>query len=285
LVRLSSAIDRGKLESWIGSVVSACGLRGQVAKVNELSASTPVGRKERMKFEPPCNPASGAGDTALQAYLLGAVEFEAALNLQRRLVYQVSGDRTSAALVLCEHPPLITVGREGSRRHILCEPAELLARRWSVRWINRGGGCLFHGPGQLAIYPILALDARGLRLQNYLERLQQVLLATLDDFGVQAVTEPAKAGVRVHTRPIAEVGVAVRDWVTYFGAFLNVNPDLEPFRRLRSSKVEDGPMTSLARERRGPVRPTLVRERVLEHFAAQFGFARTSLFFGHPSLS
>jgi lipoyl(octanoyl) transferase len=238
-----------------------------------------------MSFEPPLYPASGAGNAALQVYLLGTVEFEAALNFQRQLVYEVAGDRTTAVVVLCEHPPLITVGRQGSRRHIQCEPSELVARRWTVRWINRGGGCLLHGPGQLAIYPILALDAWGLGLQNYLDRLHQILIATLGDFGVQAVTHPGQAGVRVHTRPIAEVGVAVRDWVTYFGAFLNVSPDLEPFRRVRSSHAADGPMTSLARERRGPVRPSLVRERFLEHFAARFGFGRTSLFFSHPTLS
>jgi lipoyl(octanoyl) transferase len=238
-----------------------------------------------MNPEPPLNPASGAGQPALQVYLLGSVDFEAALHLQRRLVYQVSGDRATAILVLCEHPPLITVGREGSRRHILCEPAELVARRWSVRWVNRGGGCLYHGPGQLAIYPILPLDTFGIRLQTYLDWLHEVLIASLSDFGVHGVSHASRAGVWVQTRAIAGVGVAVRDWVTYFGAFLNVNPDLEPFRRVRSGRDEDGPMTSLARERRGPVRPSMVRELFLEHFAARFGFARTSLFFDHPSLS
>src|SRR5260370_23989127 len=88
------------------------------------------------------NPASPvtAADIALQVYLLGPVDFEAALALQRLLVYQVAGDRSCAALLLCEHPPLITVGREGSRAHVLCEAEELRARRWPVRWVNRGGG-------------------------------------------------------------------------------------------------------------------------------------------------
>jgi lipoyl(octanoyl) transferase len=236
-----------------------------------------------MHLEPPLHPASGADEAVLQVYLLGLVDFETALNFQRRLVYQVSGDRHTAALVLCEHPPLITVGREGSRRHILCEPAELVARRWAIRWVNRGGGCLLHLPGQLAIYPILALDVLDLGLQSYLDRLRQVLVAMLADFGVAAVTQPEKPGVWIRSRPIAEVGVAVRDWVTYFGAFLNVNPDLELYRRVRSGP--DGPMTSLERERRGRLPPSLVRQRFMEHFAAHFPFARTSLFFDHPSLS
>ncbi len=228
-----------------------------------------------------------AAEQALQAYLLGLLDFEDALALQRRLVYQVSGARTNAALLLCEHPPLITLGRQGSWSNVLCETEELTARRWKVRWVNRGGGCLFHQPGQLAIYPILALDQLGLGLQSYLERLHQVLRALLDDFSIRGEIRPEQTGVWVGDRPIAGVGVAVRHWVTYYGAVLNINPNLEACRRVLacgSGRAQGGVMTSIERERRGPLRPALVRERLLEHFAQQFGFARTSLFFEHPSL-
>lgn len=220
----------------------------------------------------------------LQVYLLGQVEFDAALALQRLLVYQVAGDRDRAALVLCEHPPLITVGRHGSRAHILCEQDELDARGCPVRWVNRGGGCLLHAPGQVAVYPILALDRHGLGLHAYLNRLHQVLADVLDDFQIRGGTHPDLSGLWVGQRPIASVGVAVAGWVTYYGAALNINPDLEPYRIVRSGAPGDGPMTSLERERRAPLRPSLVRERLIEHFAARFGFIRTALFFSHPSL-
>ncbi|HEV3258356.1 MAG TPA: lipoyl(octanoyl) transferase LipB [Gemmataceae bacterium] len=219
----------------------------------------------------------------LQAYLLGLVDFESALAFQRRLVYDVAGDRSSAALVLCEHPPVITVGRMGSRRHILCEPEELRSRRWRVCWVNRGGGCLLHVPGQLAVYPVLALDQLGLGLQAYLDRLQETLVAVLDDFGVRGQTRPGRPGVWVGSRLIAGTGIAVRDWVTYYGAALNVNPELHSFRLVHSGG--DEPMTSLVRERRGPLRPALVRERLLEHFTDRFGFSRTALFSDHPALN
>src|SRR6516165_4470029 len=126
--------------------------------------------------------AAAAGDSAFQVYLLGTVDFETALALQRRLVYEVAGDRARAALVLCEHPPLITVGRQGSRAHLLCDPDELRARQWSVRWVNRGGGCLLHAPGQLAIYPVLALDRLRLSIPDYLDRLHAALVALAADF-------------------------------------------------------------------------------------------------------
>jgi|SRR6516164_7164643 lipoyl(octanoyl) transferase len=238
-----------------------------------------------MPVESPASVASVAADAALQVYLLGSVDFDTALALQRRLVFEVSGNRNSAALILCEHPPLITVGRHGSWAHILCGSEERRARRWSVRWVNRGGGCLLHLPGQLAIYPILALDRLGLSLETYVQQLQNTLIAILRNFTVAAATKLGFSQVWAGSRPVAEIGVAVRDWVTYYGAALNINPDLEPFRRVRLTDGEsNGHMTSLERERRGPVRTSLVREGLVEHFAAQFAFSRVSLFFDHPSL-
>lgn len=224
-------------------------------------------------------------ELTLQAYLLGSLEFGSALALQRRLAFQVTEGHDLAALVLCEHPPLITVGRDGSRAHILCEPEELRARRWAIRWVNRGGGCLLHLPGQMVAYPILPLARLGLGLQAYLDVLHAVTIAVLDDFSVHAEARPGQAGVWVGDRPIAGIGAAVRDWVSYYGVYLNIAPDLEPFRRVRfGGSATHGQMTSLARERRGPVRPALVRQRFLEHFAARFHLDRQSLFSDHPSL-
>src|SRR5262245_17773208 len=154
-----------------------------------------------------------AVDTALQVYLLGSVDFEAALRFQRRLLYDVSGERQQAILVLCEHPPIITVGRHGSHAHLFYGSDELRARRWQVRWVNRGGGCLLHTPGQFAVYPILPLDRLGLGLEEYLARLQAVLADVLADFQIRGETRPGRAGLWVGSRPIAAVGVAVRDWV------------------------------------------------------------------------
>jgi lipoyl(octanoyl) transferase len=225
-----------------------------------------------------------AADPALQAYLLGATSFDAALALQRMLIYQASGDRDGAVLLLCEHPPMISVGRHGSRAHVLFEPEDLQHRGWRVRWVNRGGGCVLHLPGQMAVYPVLALDRHGLGIQGYLGRLQQVVLAVLDDFSIRGTTRLGQPGVWVNGRLIASVGVAVRDWVAYYGLYFNVNPDLHPFRHVRCDPSSREPMTSLVRERRGPLRTSMVRERFLEHFGARFGFERTSLFFHHPAL-
>lgn len=235
-----------------------------------------------MGRQPPRLRPGTTDEPVLHGYLLGTVDFTAALAFQRRLVYEVSGDRSRGALVLCEHSPLLTVGREGSRRHILFEPEDLRARQWCVRWVNRGGGCWLHLPGQLALYAVLALDHLGIGVQAYLDRFHDVAVDVLRDFGIQAHHRRDEPGVWVGTRLIGATGIAVRDWVTYYGMVLNINPDMQPFRLVRWPGAEA--VTSVARERRGPLRPAMVRERLLECFAREFDFERTSLFFEAPEL-
>jgi lipoyl(octanoyl) transferase len=222
-------------------------------------------------------------EIALQVYLLGEVDFEAGLRFQRRLHYEVSGDRSRAALVVCEHPPLITVGRQGSRSHIRAEPEELRARQWRVRWVNRGGGTWLHFPGQLAVYPILPLDRLGLGVEEYLHRLQDVVIDLLAEFSLAGTTRPGQYGICMGSRLLASMGVAVHDWVSYFGFCLNVNPPLMPFRLIRSG-TEEEPATSLERERHGRLRPTHVRQLLIEQFCKHFGFTRSAFFSSHPSL-
>lgn len=228
--------------------------------------------------------AVSSASLALRIYLLGRVDFDAALRLQRRLVFEVSGDRKQAALILCEHPPTITVGREGSHSHVLLDPRELHWRGIAVRWVNRGGGCLLHLPGQLAVYPVLPLDQLGLDVPAYLERLQQAAIESAGDFMIRAHTRPPRPGVWAGNRLLAHVGIAVRDWVSYFGLSFNIGPELDLFRRVHVAGYPQS-MTSLERERHLAVNPELVRQRFLEHWLAQFGFQQTTLYHHHPALS
>ena len=217
----------------------------------------------------------------LHVYLFGQLGYEDGLRLQRHLVQQAAERPGTATLVVCEHPPCISVGRQGSHRHILLDHEELAERRWPIRWVNRGGGCFLHMPGQLAVYPILPLKQLGIGLQDYLDRLQRVLIAVLDDFSVKAATRSGKAGVWVGQRPIAGVGVAVRNWITWHGAVLNIAPDLLPFRHVRTGEGEQ-PMTSLARERHGAPRMAFVRQQLIEHFQTVFRLPPPSILFSHP---
>jgi lipoyl(octanoyl) transferase len=158
-----------------------------------------------------------------------------------------------------------------------------VAKRWPIRWVNRGGGALLHLPGQLAIYPVFALDRHGLSLQCYLDRLNEALVSVANGFGVPAEARPG--GVWTGDRLLAHLGVAVRDWVTYYGASLNVNPDIEPFRLVDCVGRGSGPMTSLQRERRAPVRIASARQKVLDAIQQVFGFESVVVFHSHPALT
>jgi lipoyl(octanoyl) transferase len=134
------------------------------------------------------------------------------------------------------------------------------------------------------IVPVLALDRLSLDLPGYLSALHDVLVKVCREADAAATTRPGASGVWARGRLMAHVGVAVHDWVAYFGAAINIDPDLELYRRVRC----DGsmaPMTSLSRERRSPVRPALVRQRLVDAFAERFSFDRTSIFHYHAALA
>jgi lipoyl(octanoyl) transferase len=218
----------------------------------------------------------------LSAYLLGGLPFDALLALQRRLVYDVSGDRDTAALVLCDHPAGITIGREGSASHVRLPPDELSTRGWPVNWVGRGGGALLHAPGQVACYPVFALDALNLTAGRYVSELVNVACDLCREFGVEPTADRERPGVLANGRRVAHVGVAVRDNVTSFGLVVNATPDLAAFRAVKCDG-DDRPMTSLVRESILRVRVTAVRQRLLELIARRFGFDRVSIFHTHPA--
>lgn len=222
---------------------------------------------------------------ALAAYLLGPLEFESALALQQRLVFEASGDpEGQITLLVCEHPPLVTIGRQGSRGDVQIDSDELERKRLEVRWTNRGGGTILHLPGQLAIYPIVPLAWHGWTPGEYLRRLHEGLLESLQQFGIAAQVLPDRAGVWGRTGLLAAVGVAIKTGVSYFGAYVNVDPLMASVRRVRTDSITRQPMSGLAVERRHGVRMTAVREAVVRHLAAALGADRYHIHSRHPLL-
>lgn len=215
----------------------------------------------------------------LRVYLLGTLEFSDAEHLQHYLAQRLAYQQDGGALVVCEHPPLVTVGRQGKAGDLLAAQEELTARRWPVRWVHRGGGTILHLPGQLAIYPVLALDRLGLTVRSYLHNLQRILVTVLRDFSVVARPCEDPTGVWVGERRIASVGIAVRNGITTFGAALNVDPDLTLTRHLLPGEA----WTSLAVERHGSLRPSLVRQQLVASFRDGFGFDEADVLFCTPT--
>ena len=229
--------------------------------------------------------ASETEERGLEAYLLGTLDWDSALAIKRRLAHQVASDTRRCAVFLHELGPVITVGRHGSSQDVGFEPEELEARSWCVQWINRGGGSLLHLPGQLQFDSILSLGMRGWRVDQYLDRLRHVVHDLLQDFQIAGRWSADGCRYLVDGRPIVYMGVSVRDWITGHGLAINVGPDLELLRRVRVPDGKEKGPTSLERERGGPLRHALVRERVIEHYARRFEIGSTSIFFDHPWLT
>jgi lipoyl(octanoyl) transferase len=233
---------------------------------------------------------------ALLAYFLDRLPFERVLDLQRRLLVEVGNrDDGQIVLLLCEHPNLITIGRGGSPANINSNSSALKSREIEAIYVNRGGGCMLHCPGQLAIYPIVPLHWHGFTVGEFIERFQAGIIEALDDLKVPARTFPARHGIWGRTGQLAALGVAVRNWVTYYGAYLNVDPPLGLFRLIDSDLPQPSPsypttegdgksMSSLMAERRGSIKMTMVRAALVSRLAEAFGCDRYHLFTGHPYL-
>jgi lipoyl(octanoyl) transferase len=187
-------------------------------------------------------------------------------------------------LLLCEHHDIITIGRGGSSGDVNRENRALKSREIEVVYANRGGGCLLHCPGQLAIYPLVPLNWHGFTVGDFLERFQVGIIETLDELGIHAQIRPGRHGIWGRTGQLAALGVAVRNWITYYGAYLNVDPPLGLFRAVETDLVDHTRMSSMMAERRGPVRIPTVRATLVRHLTDAFGCDRYHLFTGHPLL-
>jgi lipoyl(octanoyl) transferase len=229
----------------------------------------------------PSSPDIEPQSPALEAFLLGQIAFDTALALQQRLVEQYRDrDDGQIALLLCEHPSIITIGRGGSPGDVAMQSGLVRNGQIDVRWVNRGGGSLVHCPGQLAIYPIVPLRWHGFTVGQFLDRLSIGISESLGDLNVPCSSKKAGAapGIWGRSGQLAAIGVSVRHWVTYYGAYLNVCPPMGLFRLVRPD------MSCLVAERRGPVRMTAVRAALVRRLAECFGCDRYHLYTGHPLL-
>ncbi len=176
---------------------------------------------------------------------LGLIAYQDMYRRQKQLVDELIGAKGEEALFFCQHPPVITVGRGTGEGNVLLSAADLKGRGIEVVDVERGGDVMLHCPGQLVAYPILRLKERGLGLKDYMRMLEEVMLKTLVDFGIEGERREGYTGAWVMGRKIGFAGVAVKGWVSYHGLALNVNPDLELFSLLVSCGIKGVEVTSL----------------------------------------
>ena len=178
---------------------------------------------------------------------LGRVEYGTALQLQRTLLEMRKSGRIENTLLLLEHPPVITLGRNARLANVLAPP-EFLARQGVELFdIDRGGDVTFHGPGQLIAYPIFDLRSFEPKVGavEYVRRLEEVLIRTCGDFGVGAQRIKGLTGVWTYALPdkpeakIAAIGVHISRSVTTHGFALNVSTDLDSFSLIIPCGITD----------------------------------------------
>ena len=184
---------------------------------------------------------------------LGRVDYREAHALQRRLAAERADDRIGDQLLLLEHPPVLTLGRNSDPAHVLATPDQLRTRGIEVIQVERGGEVTFHGPGQLVAYPILALSQRGLAIRPLVRALEAALVATCAAHGVAAARRDGHPGCWCDPdgddpRKIGALGLRVERGVTYHGIALNVTVDLADFALIDACGMPGVSSTSIAAE-------------------------------------
>ena len=179
----------------------------------------------------------------LEVVQAGLVPYAEALEWQRRLAEdRIAGRLPHDLLLLLEHPPVLTLGRNSQAAHVL-HPEGV-----EVFEVERGGDVTFHGPGQLVGYPIIDLRQHRQDLHWYLRTLEQALIDGLGALGIPAERNAGYTGVWTRGRKIASIGIHVKQWVTWHGFALNVTTDLSAFDRIVPCGIPDVVMTSVEKE-------------------------------------
>lgn len=176
-----------------------------------------------------------------------AAAYAEVLALQERLHAQRAAGEIPDTLLLLEHRPVYTLGRSADRGHVLFSEEALREAGIERVETSRGGDVTYHGPGQLVGYPILHLGEDGLRVLEFVERLEEALIRAVAAFGVPAGRDPRNRGVWVGNDKLAALGIRVSHQVTMHGFALNVNTRIEDYRGIVACGLRDAGVTSLAR--------------------------------------
>jgi lipoyl(octanoyl) transferase len=236
--------------------------------------------------------APAAGQT-LALRRLGLMEYQAAWDLQGQLVGERQQGTIPDTLLLLQHPHTYTLGRRATPDHLLLNERQLNERGVAVHWVDRGGDITYHGPGQIVGYPIIDLRTNHLDVHQYLRALEEVLIRTLAQFGIEATRDPSYTGVWVPQPPppsvilseaknleggpgfaaakIAAIGVKVSRGVTSHGFALNVNTDLTYFEGIVPCGITDRSVTSMAALKGHEVNLGEVEDAISTAFQAVLG--------------
>ncbi len=196
---------------------------------------------------------------------LGQIAYDEGLRLQKELELEVIERRATDYLLLLEHPHTFTIGRRAKENGVLATAEMLKTLGVSVFETNRGGKVTYHGLGQIVGYPIISLSPDREDVHKYVRDVEEVLIRTLDDFGIEGFRIEGLTGVHTRMGKIAAIGIHIKRWVTTHGFALNVNTDLSFFDWIIACEGE--PVTSMDRLLGRELTLAEVEDKIIENFA------------------
>lgn len=206
----------------------------------------------------------------LEVRRLGRLAYADGLDLQKTLETEVVAERIRDYLLLLEHPHTFTIGRRAKSDGVLATAEILKTLGAEVFEINRGGKVTYHGIGQLVGYPIINLSSFKEDVHLYVRNLEDVLMRTLADYGIESFRIEGLTGVHTSEGKVAAIGVHIKRWVTTHGFALNVNTDLSYYNWIIACEGE--PVTSMDRLLGREIDLHEVEDKIIKHFAEVFEF-------------
>ena len=197
---------------------------------------------------------------------LGLSDYNDTWKLQKKLQSKRILGEIEDHLLLVEHPPVFTLGKNASKQHIINKSEDV-----SIIQTDRGGNITFHGPGQLVCYPILDLNYYKRSITWYMRELEQLIIDVLGEYDIKANRKKGLTGTWVKDKKIAALGVRISRWVTMHGFSLNINPDLNFYKNIIPCGIKEYGVTSMAKIMGNEV-PSMdeVKTKMTKHFTKNF---------------
>jgi lipoate-protein ligase B len=200
---------------------------------------------------------------------LGIIDFEQAYGIQSSIVDKIRKDEAEDVFIICEHKPVITLGRSAKQSNIIVDAEILNKKGVKVININRGGDVTFHGPGQIVVYPLIDLKKIRKDVHFYLFLIEKFIVRFLLNFGLQGEPHIYGTGVWVNQGKIASLGIGVRHWVTYHGFSLNVE-DIDGFSFINPCGMRGLKITSIEKELKKHIAICEVKSRLSKEIICFF---------------
>jgi len=208
---------------------------------------------------------------------LGTMDYQASLELQLNYLEKRINNEIKDTILIVEHTPTITIGRNGNKDHLLISEQLLKEKNIKFFEVNRGGDITYHGPGQLVCYPIIDLNGHTKDVHKYLRTLEQIIIDLLLDFDIEGKRIDGLTGVFVKRSKIASIGVGIKRWVTFHGLSININTDLSYFDLIVPCGLDNTPATSIKSWNKltDNVDTSIVEDKLLKQFSKHFTYSKT----------